>query len=104
MISPAGVPGEKLESLVIPEVCHVVRDEKSSTVYFFFFAPGAADVPGIGRVSCDRKAAIMLTREKIYLAEVEQQGGKVCFSIDKKVYNVDASKGKYAGKSVSLPR
>ena len=104
IVSPAQESADTLKSLIIPGVCHAVSDKNCGITYLFFFAPGTADVPGIGRVSCDRKAAIMLTREKIYLAEVEQQGGKVCFSIDKKVYNFDAPKGKYAGKSVCLPR
>ncbi len=104
IVSPAKDAVDSLDSSIIPGVGHAVWDKERKIAYLFFFAPGKANIPGIGRVSCNDKAAIMLTADKVFLSEAEQKGSEIRFSLDDKVYNFNVSGGKYAGKSVSLPR
>ena len=81
-----------------------MRDKKSGITCLFFFAPGEAEIPGLGKVACDRKAAVMITKEAITLAETEQNGRKVKFSLNGKNYDFPAGYKRFAGKSFTLYR
>ena len=81
-----------------------MTDKKNGITSIFFFAPGEADIPGLGKVSCDRKAAIMITARTIILAETEQNGRKVKFSLNGKNYDFPAGYKRFAGKSFTLYR
>ena len=103
IVSPAEELPE-IESTRSPGFYHAVTDKKSGITSIFFFAPGEAEIPGLGKVSCDRKAAVMITGEAITLAETEQNGRKVKFSLNGKIYNFPAGFKRFAGKSFTLFR
>ena len=83
---------------------HAVTDQKSNIKYIFFFAPGEADIPGIGKVSSSTRAAVMITENQILLAETLQNGSPVEFSLNGKTYSFSAPGGLQAGKSSALMR
>lgn len=94
----------EVESARCPGCYHAVSDKKSGITCLFLFAPGEAEIPGLGKVSCDRKAAVMISAEKITLAETEQNGRKVKFSLNGKNYDFPAGYKRFAGKSFTLYR
>lgn len=85
IVSPAKEKVDTINSTVKPGI-HVVTDKDSGIKYLFFFAPGTYDIPEIGHVSCDRKAAVMLTGETVILSDVEQTGKAVHFTLNGKSY------------------
>ncbi len=94
----------EIECTRSPGCYHAVSDKKSGITCLFFFAPGEAEIPGLGKVACDRKAAVMITKEAITLAETEQNGRKVKFSLNGKNYDFPAGYKRFAGKSFTLYR
>ena len=103
IVSPADEVPE-IESARNPGFYHAVTDKKSGITYLFFFAPGNAEIAGLGKVSCNRKAAIMITGKTITIAETEQSGRKVKFSLNGKIYDFPAGNKRFAGKSFTLCR
>ena len=104
IVHPAGESAASFKSMIQANFYHAVTDEKSGIKYIFFFAPGQADIPGIGKVSSSAKAAVMITENQILLAETLQNGTPVEFTLNGKVYSFSAPGGLLAGKSSALPR
>ena len=104
IVHPAGEEVESIKSMIQADFYHAVTDEKSNIKYIFFFAPGEADIPGIGKVSSNAKAAVMITENQILLAETLQNGSPVEFSLNGKTYSFSAPGGLQAGKSSALMR
>ena len=104
IVHPANKSVAGIKSLIRENFYHAMLDEKSNIKYIFFFAPGEVEIPGIGKVSCDRKASVMITGNNILLAETEQNGSPVNFVLNGKEYKFAAPSGIYAGKSSIQPR
>ena len=100
-VSPAS---EKLAvKIFFNDFGHVVKDE-NNIVFAYFFAPGKMEIPGVGTLSSDKKAAVMITDKTITASDVEQKNSVVNIELNKTVYKFDLPVGNYAGKSVTLSK
>lgn len=103
-VHPAGQAPDGIKCEIKEKFYHAAIDKKSNTKYIFFFVPGNADIPGIGKVFCDSPAAVMITQNNVLLANVEQSGATVKFILDGKEYNFTDGENLYRGMTSSLSR
>ena len=103
IISPASASVKDIKSIIKSNLYHAVIDPKSNIKYIFFFTPCEADIPGIGKVSCDKKASVMITDKSVFLSETEQKAEPVKFTLNSKDYNFASTGEWYAGKTSELP-
>ncbi|MBR7120588.1 MAG: hypothetical protein IKC77_10350 [Lentisphaeria bacterium] len=102
MIAPAG---ENTGVKTIFNKCgHVVKDSRNDTCWAYFFVPGEMDIPGVGKLSSDKKAAVMLKKDTLTVADVQQKNRVVNISLNDKLYKFVTPSGVYAGKSVTLSK
>ena len=62
------------------------------------------DIPGVGKLSSDKKAAVMLKKDRLTAADVQQKNRVVNISLNDKLYKFVTPSGVYAGKSVTLSK
>ena len=102
VISPAS---EKIETETYFNKCgHVVKDAKSNTCWAYFFAPGEMDIPGVGKLSSDKKAAVMLKKDTLTASDVQQKNSLINIRLNGSAYKFAFPDGVYAGKSVTLSK
>ena len=80
---------------------HVIKESESNIAFAMFFAPGKMTVKGIGEISSDSKAAVMINNSKIYVADPCQTAKVINIAINGKTYSFNMPQGGFAGKSVS---
>lgn len=83
---------------------HAVKNESGSFIFAAFFAPGKMEIPGIGAVSCNKKAAVMIKDKKISVSDVQQKNKNITVTLNGKSYNFDLPSGVYAGTSVVISK
>ena len=83
---------------------HVVKNESGSFVFAGFFAPGKMEIPGVGTISSDKKAAVMLKDKTISVADVQQENKNLTVTLNGKSYTFELPQGVYSGKSVTLSK
>ena len=81
---------------------HAVRDLKSNTLFVSFFAPGKMAVEGVGEIESDKKAAVMISGERISCADPSQKNKEIAITLNGKRYTFVLPQGYFAGKSTSL--
>ena len=108
--------GDKLSCAVSPadsvpdvvtrfEDCgNIVTDNKSKITYAYFFLPGTMTLPCGAKISCDKKAAVMLAGSKILAADAQQKNRSLKVTLNGKEYNFALPQGGYAGRTAELPR
>lgn len=79
---------------------HSARDIKSGIVFAWFFAPGRMTVKGIGEISADSKAAVMIDGSKILVSDPGQKSKVINITVNGKNYRFDMPQGGFTGKSV----
>ena len=79
---------------------HTAKDLKSGKTFVWFFAPGKMTVKGIGEISSDSKAAVMIDGSKILVADPRQKSKVINIEVNGKKYSFDMPQGGFAGKSV----
>ena len=83
---------------------HIIKDENSGNCFAFFFAPGEMDIPGIGKLSCDKKAAVMLTDNNILAADAQQKNKTLNLTLNGKKYSFTLPQDGFAGKTAILSK
>ncbi len=81
---------------------HAVRDLKSNILFLSFFAPGKMSVEGAGEITSDKKAAVMVSGNRIFCADPSQRNKEINVTVGGKKYSFALPQGHFAGKSTSL--
>lgn len=99
----AATPGlsDRFELLGLTDTLHAGRDSRSGLVFISFFAPGAVELPGIGRLEALQSAAVMIRDGVLTAADPLQKETALRFRLNGKEISIAAPQGAGAGQSSS---
>ena len=75
-----------------------------SFVFAAFFAPGEMDIPGVGTIASNKKAAVMIKEKTVSVSDVQQCSKSLSVSLNGKPYVFDLPQRVHSGKSVVLSK
>ncbi|MBE6387473.1 MAG: hypothetical protein E7045_05375 [Lentisphaerae bacterium] len=106
LLSYAVSPADRVPAFsVSSHACgHIVKELASGAIFAYFFFPGTMTIPGGGDISADKKAAVMVTADKVFAIDAQQKHKRLKITLGGKEYNFALPQGGFAGKTVSLSK